>query len=195
MSKKLTIYLDLDEVICKLLDKLCRIYNYKYDKNLKPNDIKTWSLNTYMDGDKAFEIINSPGFFGSLELIEGAIETIEKLVNNDKYEVFIISSPSNEFSVFEKYLWIRKHLPFFDIRNLILVGNKGELLSRIDTCEDNGNYNVLFDDCPEYIRRFNGVKVVMNRKYNRDLIVGVDCDFRVKDWDEFYEIIKGLVNK
>jgi len=40
MSKKLTIYLDLDEVICKLLNKLCRIYNYKYDKNLKPNDIK-----------------------------------------------------------------------------------------------------------------------------------------------------------
>jgi len=195
MSKvKLTLYIDMDEVICKFLEELCSEYNYKYNKRIKISDIKTWSLNTYMDGDKAFEIINSPGFFGSLEPIEGAIETIEKLIN-DRYEVFIISSPSNEYSVYEKYLWIRKHLPFFDIRNLILVGNKGELLSRIDTCEDNGNYNVLFDDCPEYIRRFNGVKVVMNRKYNRDLIVGVDCDFRVKDWDEFYEIIKGLVNK
>ena len=142
MNKKLTIYIDLDEVVCKFLEKLCLIYNSKYNTNIKISDIKTWSLNTYMDGNKAFEIINSPGFFGSLEPIEGAIETIEKLVNDDKYEVFIISSPSNEFSVFEKYKWIRKHLPFFDVGNLILVGNKGELLSRID-----GENSILFDDC------------------------------------------------
>jgi len=187
MSKKLTLYIDIDEVIAKFLDKLCTEYNYKYNTNIKISDIKTWSLNTYMDGDKAFEIINSPGFFGSLELIEGAIETIEKLVNNDKYEVFIISSPSNEFSVFEKYLWIRKHLPFFDIKNLILVGNKGDLLSRL-----NGEGGVLFDDCPEYIRKFNGVSVVMDRAYNRELVIGMDCDYRVSEWSEFYEVVKGL---
>ena len=61
MSNKLTLYLDLDEVICKLLDKLCRIYNYKYDKNLKPNDIKTYSLSQYI-GEKGIEILKQPGF-------------------------------------------------------------------------------------------------------------------------------------
>ena len=187
MSKsKLTLYIDIDEVIAKFLDKLCSEYNYKYNKNIKISDIKTWSLNTYMDGDKAFEIINNPGFFGSLEPIEGAIETIEKLVNSDKYEVFIISSPSNEYSVYEKYKWIQQNLPFFDIRNLILVGNKGELLSRM------GNDGILFDDCPEYIEKFNGMSVVMDRAYNKELIVGVDCDYRVSGWDEFYGIVKGL---
>jgi len=186
MSKKLTLYIDMDEIICKFLDKLCSEYNNKYNKNIKISDIKTWSLNTYMDGDKAFEIINSPGFFGSLESIEGAIETIEKLVNDDKYEVFIISSPSNEYSVYEKYKWIQQNLPFFDIKNLILVGNKGDLLSRI------GNDGILFDDCPEYIEKFNGVSVVMDRAYNRYLIVGVDCDYRVDGWDEFYGIVERL---
>ena len=184
MSKiKLTLYIDMDEIICKFLEELCSEYNYKYNKNIKISDIKTWSLNTYMDGDKAFEIINSPGFFGSLEPIEGAIETIEKLINDDKYEVFIISSPSNEYSVYEKYKWIQQNLPFFDIKNLILVGNKGELLSRI-------NGGLLFDDCPEYIRKFNGVKVVMDRAYNRELVVGMDCDYRVSNWDEFYGVVK-----
>jgi len=101
--------------------------------------------------------------------------------------VFIISSPMNEYSVFEKYKWIRKYLPFFNIRNLILVGNKGDLLSRID-----GVNSVLLDDCPEYIRKFNGVSVVMDRAYNKELIVGVDCDYRVSEWDEFYGIVKGL---
>ena len=186
MNKKLTLYIDMDEIICKFLDKLCSIYNYKYNTNIKISDIKSWSLNTYMDGDKAFEIINSPGFFGSLEPIEGAIETIEKLVNSNKYEVFIISSPMNEYSVFEKYLWVKENLPFFDVRNLILVGNKGELLSRMD------NDGILLDDCPEYIRKFNGVRVVMDREYNRELVVGVDCDYRVSNWDEFYEVVSGL---
>jgi len=186
MSNKLSLYIDMDEIICKFLEKLCSIYNSKFHKNIKISDIKTWSLNTYMDGDKAFEIINSPGFFGSLEPIEGAIETIEKLIN-DKYEVFIISSPSNEFSVYEKYKWIQEYLPFFDIRNLILVGNKGELLSRID-----GENSVLFDDCPEYIEKFNGVSVVMDRAYNRELVVGIDCDYRVSEWSEFYEVVERL---
>ena len=184
MSKKLTLYIDMDEIICKFLDKLCSEYNNKYNKNIKISDIKTWSLNTYMDGDKAFEIINSPGFFGSLESIEGAIETIEKLVNDDKYEVFIISSPSNEYSVYEKYKWIKEYLPYFDIKNLILVGNKGDLLSRI------GNDGILFDDCPEYIEKFNGVSVVMDRAYNQD----VKCDYRVSGWDEFYGVVE-WVNK
>jgi len=188
MSKiKLTLYIDMDEIICKFLEELCSEYNYKYNKRLKISDIKTWSLNTYMDGDQAFEIINSPGFFGSLEPIEGAIETIEKLVNSDKYEMFIISSPSNEYSVFEKYKWIIRYLPFFDINNLILVGNKGELLSRI-----NGDNSILLDDCPEYISKFNGMRVVMDRAYNRELVVGVDCNYRVSEWSEFYEVVKGL---
>jgi len=188
MSKKLTIYLDLDEVICKLLDKLCRIYNYKYDKNLKPNDIKTYSLSQYI-GEKGIEILKQPGFFGSLEPIEGAIETIKKIVNNGN-EVFIISSPMNKYSVFEKYLWVLTHLPFFDVRNLILIGNKGDLLSRLD--DEN---SILFDDCPEYVSKFNGMSVVMDRAYNKELIVGVDCDYRVSGWNEFYEIVKMVKNR
>ena len=191
MSKsKLPLYIDIDEVIAKFLEELCSEYNYKYNKRIKISDIKTWLLNTYMDGDKAFEIINSSGFFGSLEPIEGSIETIKKLVNDDRYEVFIISSPSNEHSVFEKYKWIMGYLPFFDVNNLILVGNKGELLSRLDS--DN---SLLFDDCPEYIRKFNGVSVVMNREYNRELIVGVDCDYRVSGWDEFYGVVRWIDNQ
>ena len=121
-----------------------------------------------------------------LEPIEGAIETIEKLVN-DGNEVFIISSPMNEYSVFEKYLWVKENLPFFDIKNLILVGNKGDLLSRI-----NGEGGVLLDDCPAYLREFNNQFLIMDREYNKELIVGVDCDFRVDGWDEFYGVVEWI---
>ena len=132
------------------------------------------------------KIFQKPGFFMSLKPIDKSIETIRKLID-DGHMVFIITSPMNEFSVFEKYLWCKEFLPFFDIKNLILVGNKSELLSRID-----GENSVLFDDCPAYLREFNGIRIVMDREYNKELIVGVDVDFRVKDWDEFYDVVKGL---
>jgi len=179
---KPTIYIDLDNYILDMLSYLCQEYNYKYNKNLKPNDIKTYSLKDYI-GNEGFEIINSPGFFANLKPIEGSIETIEKLLNDGLYEVFIVSSPSNEFSVFEKYQWIQKYLPFFNIRNLILVGNKGELLERLDG-------GILFDDCPEYIEKFKGITVVMNRKYNQD----IECDFRVGGWSEFYEVVRWVMS-
>jgi len=192
MSKqKPTIYLDLDEVICAFLDQLCFKYNEQCNKNLKPNDIKTYSLSNYLNED-GMKIFHKPGFFMSLKPIKNSIETIKKLID-DGHTVFIISSPMNEFSVFEKYLWCKKYLPFFDIRNLILVGNKSELLSRID-----GENSVLFDDCPAYLREFNGIRIVMDREYNKELIVGDsvngmnDVDYRVSGWDEFYEVVSGL---
>ena len=42
------------------------------------------------------------------------------------------------------------------------------------------------------ISKFNGVSVVMDRAYNRELIVGVDCDYRISGWDEFYEVVERL---
>lgn len=177
MELNLPIFLDMDEVICDFLNKLCLEYNVKFNKNIKVNDFKTWSLSSFM-GEEGYKIIKKPGFFSSLEPIEDSIQTIKTLLN-EKYEIFIISSPMNEHSVFEKYLWVKKYLPFFPIKNLILVGNKGDLLEKID----NG---ILFDDCPEYINKFKGITVIMDRAYNRE----VNVDYRVNYWEDFYKIVK-----
>jgi len=183
--KNKTIYLDMDEVSVDMLSYLCYQYNNKFNKDLKVSDIKTYNLLQYI-GEEGIQLIKEKGFFANLKPIKNSIETIRKLID-DGHIVFIISSPMNEFSVFEKYLWCKKYLPFFDIKNLILVGNKSELLSKID-----GENSVLFDDCPAYLREFNGIKIVMDREYNKELVIGVDYDYRVDGWDEFYEFVNGL---
>jgi len=30
----------------------------------------------------------------------------------------------------------------------------------------------------------------MDRAYNRELVIGMDCDYRVSGWDEFYEVVE-----
>ncbi len=173
------IWLDMDDVICDFITELCNRLHKNYNKLITPSQITTWTLSDHMGNDWK-EIIEKPGFFISLKPIDGAINTINRLIKNNR-KTFIISSPTNEHSVFEKYLWVKEYMPFFPIRNLILVGNKGDILSKV------GN-GILFDDCPEYLDKFQGVTVAMDKPYNQDVIT----DFRINNWDDFYKIVNCL---
>ncbi|MFA5558820.1 MAG: hypothetical protein WDA59_05095 [Methanofastidiosum sp.] len=176
MSKNLPLFFDMDEVICDFLSKLFDTYNKIYNKNIKISDIKEWSLLKYI-GTEGIKLFEQPGFFSDLEPIENAIETIKILLKQNR-KIFIVSSPISEHCVFDKYQWVKKYMPFFPIANLVLVGNKGDLLTNIK----NG---VLFDDCPRYLECFGGVSVCMDMPYNQ----GARCDFRVRSWEEFHNII------
>jgi len=173
------IYLDMDEVICDLLGKLLNTYNHLYNKNVKIKDIKQWSLEPYI-GKEGIELFKQPGFFADLDLIGDAASVIEHLRYIGK-EIFIITSPVNEYSALDKCLWIKRYLPFFPVANLILVGNKGKLLSQIKD-------GILFDDCPEYLESFGGISVCMDMPYNKN----TKCSHRIvdKDWWEFYRIAR-----
>ncbi len=176
-----TLYLDMDEILVNFLGNLIEKCN-EIGIEIKLEDIKSWELINYI-GEKGIEIFQKPNFFIGLKPIDGAIETVNKLLD-EEWEIFIISSPQNEYSAYEKYLWIKEWLPRFDVRNLILVGNKGDLLKNL-------NEGVLFDDCGHYIESFQGIDritVCKDMPYNQ----GIECDFRVSDWDEFYEVVSGL---
>jgi 5'(3')-deoxyribonucleotidase len=179
---KLTMYLDMDEVICDFLGKLLREYNMRYNKNIKIEDIKSWSLEQYI-GKEGIGLFKQPLFFSDLEPIPNAIETIRCLIEEGR-EIFIISSPVNEYCVFDKYKWVKKHMPFFPIGNLVLVGNKKDLLIQLNV---EGN-DILFDDCPAFLECFSGISICMDMPYNKE----VKCNYRVKNWDEFKVIVDKL---
>lgn len=173
---KLPIFLDMDEVICDLLEKVFAVYNQQHNKNIKITDIKEWSLEPYI-GREGVDLFKQPGFFADLKPVKNSIETINLLLKEDR-EIFIISSPVNEHCVFDKYQWVKKYIPFFPIGNLILVGNKSDLLKKIKS-------GILFDDCPKYLECFGGIGVCMDMPYNQN----AKCDFRVGSWDEFKNIV------
>ena len=175
MDRKI-LWIDMDEIICNFLGKLLYQCKEKLNIDIKLSDIKQWELKHYID-EEGIKLFNTKGFFADLEPIDGAIEYLEKL-HDEGHKIFIISSPQNEYCVFEKYQWVKKYLPFFPIGNLILVGNKGELLSKIYD-------GILFDDCGKYLEMFRGISVAMDMPYNKD----ADCDFRVGSWEEFYEFV------
>jgi 5'-nucleotidase len=69
----------------------------------------------------------TPGFFHSLEPIDGAIEAVNEL--RELYDVYVLTAPStrNAHSYSEKRLWIEDHFDYEFTKKLILSPHKGLL--------------------------------------------------------------------
>ena len=105
MEKKV-IFCDMDDTICKYAD------GYKKYKEQNPEVEYPQSKD---------------GFFLSLEPIEGAIESINRL--REKADVYILTRPSykNPRCYIEKRLWIEKHFDLEFCKDLIICSNKALL--------------------------------------------------------------------
>lgn len=87
------------------------------------------------------QIMTSPGFFLSLEPVDGSIQAINELKTMGA-EIFICTTPLSEYKncVLEKYEWIEKHLGFEWTKKIILTTDKTLI---------KGDY--LIDDQPQII--------------------------------------------
>lgn len=107
MKNKKIVYIDLDGVVAD------------FDAAFKRVAEKTWI--------EGCEKKVPEGFFLDLALINGAVESINKL--SQKYELYFLSTPqwSNPSCWKEKRLWVEKHFQELFFKRLILTHNKGLL--------------------------------------------------------------------
>ncbi|WP_462166711.1 hypothetical protein [Pseudoalteromonas sp. GB43] len=83
----LTIYIDMDDVLCNYSSKI-KDHSQKNPDNPFPPSL--------------------PGFFRSLEPKDGALAAVEQLRKQTNVEVYILTAPStkNPLSYTEKRLWV-----------------------------------------------------------------------------------------
>lgn len=104
----LTVYIDMDDVLCDYSSKI------KEHKLKKPDNPFPQSV---------------PGFFRSLEPIDGALAAVEQLRKKTNVEVYILTAPStkNHLSYTEKRLWVEDKFGYEMTHNLIICSHKGLL--------------------------------------------------------------------
>lgn len=108
MSKEITIYIDMDGVMCDF-------YGALGNRRTKFPEV---------------EFPHSKlGFFENLEVIDGAIDAVNQLREHDIYDPWILTAPStrNAHSYTEKHNWIKKHFGYEFTKKLIISPNKGLL--------------------------------------------------------------------
>lgn len=97
---------------------------------------------------------NEKGFFANLKPIKANIEIIRVLVENGA-SVRILSASPNEQADHDKKIWLKNHMPFIKVRNIILMRN-GQ--NKADYTKTKG-CNLLFDDygknCEQWEERPN----------------------------------------
>lgn len=105
----LTIYIDMDDVLCNYSSKI----KDHSQKNPFPPSL--------------------PDFFRSLEPKDGALAAVEQLRKQTNVEVYILTAPStkNPLSYTEKRLWVEDKFGFEMAHNLIICSHKGLLKGNI----------------------------------------------------------------
>ncbi|MEZ5471299.1 MAG: hypothetical protein R3E90_05915 [Marinicella sp.] len=86
------------------------------------------------------------GFFENLEPIDGAIDSVNKLIESNYFEPYILTAPSiyNPHCYTEKRLWVEKYFGFDFVDKLIICSNKGLLKGEVlidDYTEGRGQEN------------------------------------------------------
>ena len=177
----LTILIDMDGVVADLLDKWLMVYNNRYKDTITKEQITNWdaSLAAKNCSSKDFySIINEPGFFSDLKVIENSVEVTKRLQQAGHILYFVTATPYDSLDAgFYKSKWVDTYFPHLTRKNVIQTHLKHLVKG-----------DLLLDDSPSNLENFPGLKVVFNMEYNKNARV----DFRVGNWNEFEKLINSI---
>lgn len=174
---KLRLLIDMDEVICMFLEELCNRYNKEFGASLAPDQLQQYDLTNFV-GEEGKLLFQQAGFFDCLQPFPAAIEVLERLLR-EGYEIIIATdTKENQAIQADKMAWIKNNLPFFPLEQVFFTREKHLLAA-----------DLIFDDSPDVVARFPGIKVIMDRPYNKDA-----AGYRIYDnnWQDFYALVEGL---
>lgn len=177
------ILLDMDNVVADLLSKWLEVYNTTYDDNVSNDQITSWQIDLHINkcsSQQFYAIIEQPGFFAELEVIQDSIEVTKRLQDIGHQLYFVTATPYGcPTGGYDKYVWIDKYFPHIGKEKVIQAHHKHMIKG-----------DLLFDDGPKNLQDFHGIKVAMDFPYNKSIAV----NYRVKTWLEFEKIIQQLTH-
>lgn len=169
--------IDMDEVICDFLGELCVRYNLHTGATLSVEQLNQYDLTPFI-GEVGKQLFLRPGFFSELKPFPQALKILKKL-HLEGNQIIVATDAKGSIEVAsDKKKWVERHIPFLAHENFIVTAEKHFI-----------DADLIFDDSPEVLNKFPGIKVVMDRPYNKE----VDA-YRIynNDWLQFYSLVKDI---
>lgn len=128
----------------------------------------------FPDKEAVWRFVFTPGFFRTLPVMPGAVEAVQKLMEN--FDVYIVSA-AMEFpqSLSEKLEWLNEHFPFIQWNNIVFCGDK----SIIST-------DYMIDDHCKNLDHCKGKTIMFSSFHN----VNYNHHTRAENWEEVLELFK-----
>lgn len=172
MTDKISIAIDMDDVLAGTTEKMVLSYNALKQTNYVPDDLLTLDLETVFDETTMthiFNELNAPGFTRDLVVKENAIEVVKEL--NELYDVYIATAAMEIPGSFQdKFEWLQEYFPFLDVNYYIYCGNKKVVRS-----------DYLIDDNMKQLQQFKGTGILYTAHFNQNS----EAPFtRINNWKE-----------
>lgn len=179
-----TLLIDLDGTIEDLLTPWVKLLNEKYSLDVNTSSIDHWD----MDGDfsslskqQICEPLETAELWQQVKPMPEAVEVLQQL-QSEGHHVYICTAATTPKEFFLKTdLFVKKYLPFFDIkRQCICIHDKWLLQG-----------DLLLDDNINNLRKDASYrKLLFTQPYNvKENTKGIT---RINTWKEFYSFVKNL---
>lgn len=183
MKRKLTILIDMDDVLENLLHCWIAALNKEHGTSVSEEDITDWYLGGFfpsLTSDQLYMPLFDPYFWDDLTPMQNAPEVVKKLID-DGHTVRIVTA-SHYWTLEPKLNRFLKMYPYLTWKDIIIAHDKSCI--RGDVLIDDGFHNLV---------NFQGVKLLFDRPHNRCCDTALFDDMgRVKTWDEIYHVITVL---
>ena len=177
---------DMDDTIEQLLEAWVRGVNERYDRNVTYDEITSWDVSAAYPGltrEQVYAIPAEPGFWGRVEPIPGAAESMRRLMDAG-HDVFIVTATPPEQVQEKMHDLLFKYFPFLSWDQVIVTSKKQMI--RGDVLIDDGVHNLEGGDY---------VKILMTAPHNRYYDAEKNGMIRVHNWQEVREVVDRLAEQ
>lgn len=182
MQKKLTILVDLDEVMNNLVEVWVSRINEIYGLNVNFNDISQWELETFFPSltkSQVYKPLHEKSLWERLAPQEGCQKTLKKWI--DAGHTVMITTSTFYKHAETKGEWLKHYFPFLTWDNVIITSKKH--LIKGDVLIDDGLHNLQSGDF---------IKVIMTRPWNKSFDEKANGMFRIHNWQEAEILIERI---
>ncbi len=182
LYKKLTILVDVDNVLEDLVTPWIAALNKKYNRGIKPSDITAWNIETFYEGlsrNQVYSPLHTKELWDSLVPLQDSQKYIKKL-KEDGHNVILVTSAHPD-TIPYKISFLKKYFPEIPFKDIIITSHKQMVIG-----------DVLIDDAPHNLEGGNYLGLLFSYPHNKEYnTVGKNIK-RVNNWKEIYNIIKNL---
>lgn len=165
------LHIDLDDTTVDFIDSVRRLHNSTRpeSEHVLLESLNSWERN----GDFLSPYYEHEGLYYNLAIKDNAVEVLEEL--SKRHDVRFLTAFPTAQSAMDKIRFVEDFFPFIGVKNTTLTWQKGQVVG-----------DLLFDDSPEFLPTFDGLKVLFNTQYNAH----VQADAKVSNWLEFYRVVE-----
>lgn len=178
--KKLTILVDMDDVLENLVECWVDELNKKCGSSLCEEDITDWRIAKFfpsLTNEDLFSPLNTAEFWGKIAPMQNAQDILKKLID-DGHTIRIVTA-SHYATVPAKIKRLLEMYPYLKWEDVIVASDKSLIFG--DIMIDDGIHNLEVTSC--------GLAVLFDRPHNRNYNDESAGMVRVETWDEIYEVV------